>query len=303
MSDDAVYLITVNYYSAELVKRLLASLQSVQGELRLLVINNSPEDVSVNELEKHPGVSVIHAPKNLGFAAGCNLGIKSLYQQGVRDLLWLINPDATVEREAILYVKQCLQAEPTVAILGTKIRDCQGQIWFETGRFNPWLGSLKHRCRKPKPTPVQRTVEDCRWVSGCSLIFNLQHFDHCPQFDEHYFLYYEDADLCDRYYCQGYRIAVTTAVLVTHAVSQVTQKNQLAKYQHATYSKLYFLQQRGTAIALVLNLAYLSLHAIGLLLQGKIAAARGRWHGITQFVSKSLGQMVHLQGLWHDRNS
>ncbi|NET35799.1 MAG: glycosyltransferase family 2 protein, partial [Cyanothece sp. SIO1E1] len=155
------------------------------------------------------------------------------------------------------------------------------------GTFNRWTGSLKHQATGITSHPTQSQTITSRWVSGCSLILNLAQFEHCPQFDSHYFLYYEDADLCERYYQQGYEIAVTTDSLVTHAVSSLTQKNLQSKFQHATYSKLYFLKQHGTTLALMLNLLYMLMLMVRLS-PTQPAAAVGRWQGWWQFVQRDL---------------
>ncbi len=289
-----IYFITVNYYSTELVKQLLTSIAAVGGDYRVLIVNNSPEDTSINQLaQTYPSVTVITAKENLGFGAGCNIGIQYVYNLNSHAIIWLINPDTTLEKNAFLYIKQCLNKEPLIAILGTRVRDLQGNIWFGLGTFNPWTGSLKHQLKDGEISDSQVKVLNSRWVSGCSLILNLAQFNSCPSFDPHYFLYYEDTDLCERYYKQGYRIAVTQAVLVTHSVSAISRRNLHAHFTHATYSKLYFLQQHGTALALCLNLIYMFVLVV-LLFPKNRPAALGRWQGLKKFIRCHLVQAVWL---------
>ncbi|NEQ34558.1 MAG: hypothetical protein F6K04_26890, partial [Leptolyngbya sp. SIO4C5] len=134
--------------------------------------------------------------------------------------------------------------------------------------------------------------------SGCSLIINLAQFQSCPTFDEHMFLYYEDCEFCERYRLQGKQIAVTEAVLVTHAVSSTTGQNPGAKLMHATFSKLYFLQKYGTPIGLYLNLAYLLARSFGEQVTGNTGMAIARWQGICQFIRFRLtGRKEPVKGL------
>ena len=290
-----IYFLTVNYYSADLVKNLLVSLTSVtsQPEYQVLVINNSPDDTAVNDLSADFSmpITVINAGKNLGFAAGCNLGIEYIYKLNSQAVIWLINPDTTLENIAIPYILECFAQQPNLAILGTRIRDSNGNIWFNNGTFNPWLGSLKHGDAKIFAQNGEKDFHiktvNSRWVSGCSLIINLSNFNHCPKFDEGYFLYYEDNDFCERYYQQGYDIAVTKAVLVNHAVSAISGKNSYLKFLHATYSKLYFLKQHGTLLALVINLIYM-LFLIVKLWPKNPQAALGRWQGLQNFIKTQI---------------
>lgn len=279
-----IYFITVNYHSTELVKQLLTSIAVSGEEYKVLIVNNSPEDNSINQLiQCQSSVTVITAKENLGFGAGCNLGIQYIYGLNPQAIIWLINPDTTIEKNAISYVKQCLIQDQSIAILGTRVRDTQENLWSGFGTFNPWTGSLKPQLKGEKIHDSQVKTLNCRWVSGCSLILNLSQFNSCPIFDPHYFLYYEDADLCERYYKQGYRIAVTQAVLVTHLVSEITRKDAFTQFKHATYSKLYFLQQHGTVLAVVLNLLYMLVLVVLLFPQNR-SAALGRWQGLKNFI-------------------
>lgn len=287
-----IYFLTVNYYSADLIKNLLASLMAVDyhPEYHLLIVNNSPDDTAINTLpvDFSIPITVINAGQNLGFAAGCNLGIEYVYKLNSQALIWLINPDTTLENIAISYILECFTQKPNIAILGTRIRDTQGNIWFNHGTFNPWLGSLKHGDTRIVIENIEngeknldKTINS-RWVSGCSLILNLSNFNHCPKFDEGYFLYYEDNDFCERYYKIGYAIAVTKAVLVNHAVSAISGKDSYTKFLHATYSKLYFLKQHGTLLSLGLNLIYMLFLIVKLWSKNR-QAALGRWQGLQKF--------------------
>lgn len=118
------------------------------------------------------------------------------------------------------------------------------------------------------------------------MILNLDELGHCPQFDDAYFLYYEDCDLCERYLQQGRMIAIAPVPLVVHAVSSITSRYPSPKYVYATFSKLTFLHRHATSLALWLNLIYLFAQAV-LLRFIKPALAQGRWIGIKHFLSGS----------------
>ncbi|MDJ1181011.1 glycosyltransferase [Roseofilum sp. BLCC_M91] len=281
-----LYLLIVNYYSTDLILALLQSIpEADRANLKIIIVNNSPGDRTLQpHSATHPNLTLLTAPENLGFGGGCNLGLTWIYERDPHSLVWLINPDTTLADAAIDYIQTCFQEHPHLAILGTQIQDTQGNPWFTQGKFNPWLGSLPHQHPiSPSENPTAKIIPS-RWVSGCSLILNLAQFPSCPQFDRHYFLYYEDNDLCERYFQQGYSIAVTEAILVTHQVSATSQNNLKAKLHHATFSKLYFLQQHGTPLALLLNLGYLSLKAIADWIKQNPDGYQGRWQGLQQFL-------------------
>ncbi|MCD8486826.1 MAG: glycosyltransferase family 2 protein [Desertifilum sp.] len=257
---------------------------SERSQFHMVIVNNSPEDYSIKDLAtEYCNIQLMFSEENLGFGRGCNLGLQAIYQQNSNALVWLINPDTTLERHAIDFAIQCFCNHPDLAILGTQIRDTQGNIWFSHGQFNRWTGSLKHtQSLATTKSDNLGEVLPSRWVSGCSLILNFAKFKTCPLFDPHYFLYYEDNDFCERYYQQGYKISVTQAILVNHVVSATSQNNVSAKFHHATYSKLYFLKQHGTRLSLILNIIYMGLKMIIALGQDR-AIAIGRWQGLKQF--------------------
>ena len=280
----AVYFITINYHCSDLIQALVATTApQATGFYEFIVVNNSPGDRGIADLAELPRVRVIEAGGNLGFGGGCNLALTKVYKENPTGLAWLINPDARLVPNAVDYVRQCLVDDPQIALLGTRIRDLDGQLWFSHGTFNPWLGTLKHR--DPTVTTEFEPVKThpTRWISGCSLILNLAHLPDCPQFDPQYFLDYEDADLSERYYRQGYRLRVTQAALVDHQVSAITGRYPRAKYRHATFSKLYFLDRHGTLLALVLNLIYFGLRPFTDAV-AQSAKAQGRWAGLLDYV-------------------
>ncbi|NJL46015.1 MAG: glycosyltransferase family 2 protein [Leptolyngbyaceae cyanobacterium SM2_3_12] len=282
----------VNYYSARLIAALLAFSQLDQEADLVVVVNNSPFDTDIERLKRnHPQLVVLEAGRNLGFGGGCNLGLKYIYGQCPDSQVWLLNPDTLVAPGAVAHLKRCLKDYPEVAILGTRVHDGLGHVWFNRGCFNPWTGSLIHRVCLPQmeslPYVDRPILCPSRWVSGCSMVLNLPRFGTRPEFDPAYFLYYEDNDLCERYHQSGYPIAVTEDVLVTHMVSAIASNNLEFKWRNATYSKLYFLRKHGKGLALWLNVVYLSLRSLLNWLGGRRVIASGQWDGLRRFLSGS----------------
>jgi N-acetylglucosaminyl-diphospho-decaprenol L-rhamnosyltransferase len=282
----------VNYYSSRLIAALLAFSQIDQEADMLVVVNNSPLDDELDRLTRcYPHIIIIESGRNLGFGGGCNVGLNYIYSRFPDAQVWLLNPDTLVPPGAIGHLRRCAKDYPQVAILGTRVQDGSGRIWFNRGCFNPWTGSLVHRTYSPpmQPLPyIDKTIlAPSRWVSGCSMMLNLECFQTCPEFDPNYFLYYEDNDLCERYHQAGYTIAVTEDVLVTHMVSAISNTNLEFKWHNATFSKLYFLKKYGKGISLLVNIVYLACRSVLNWLRGNRVVARGQWSGLVQFLTKS----------------
>jgi N-acetylglucosaminyl-diphospho-decaprenol L-rhamnosyltransferase len=298
----ALYVVTVNYHSSELTEELVrATLALGDSDLHLIIVDNSPNDPGLQRLAGCSSLTLVRADANLGFGAGCNLGLAYVHARDPGAIVWLLNPDARLLPGAISTVRQALQEAPRPALLGTRIRDLEGRIWFDRGRFDPCLGRLQHRPtsgpsrRSPTrsdwsdnkaltdPTVGPLLSEPSDWLSGCSLIFDLEVLNGVPRFDPQMFLDYEDAEVCLRLAQRGFPARVTRAVLVEHAVSAITTRVPSAKYRHATFSKLYLLHHHATAVALGLNLLYFSLRPL-LLLPKDRAQALGRWAGLADYL-------------------
>lgn len=292
-----LYFVTVNYHSQALVAELIATLATdITRAYQVVVVNNSPTAPyqPAPDLASPSGpIHIIEAGENLGFGRACNLGLSHIWQQDPSAVVWLINPDAQIDPQGDRPPLAALATEPDIAILGTQIRDDVGALWFGSGHFNPWTGALGHG-----PPPGSNSGLTCptAWVTGCSLILNLAAFDQCPEFDPAYFLYGEDAEFCLRYRRQGYRVAVTAQVLVTHRASSIIGRNRQAMYTYYTWGRLRVLRQHGTPLGLGLYLGGSLVKAgLGLLRSDSTprTEALGRWQGIVRFL---LGRSAQAPG-------
>jgi GT2 family glycosyltransferase len=280
-----LYFLTVNYYSQELIKKLVSSINfHIRAKHEIVIINNSPkEQLSEESFSEFKNIKILTASKNNGFGDGCNLGIKYIYSINTNSLVWLINPDTTVDNYADTYILECFKNNPNLAILGTKIRDTQGNIWFSKGLFNSFLGNIKHEAKLSDTNNLPNGIAYARWVSGCSMVINLAKFAQCPNFNTRYFLYHEDVDFCEKYYRQGYLIAITNHILVTHAVSAIIGKNKKNMFMYYTFSRLVFLELYSHKISFLLYLAYVLFFKIPILSVYDYPNAIGRWRGIQKY--------------------
>ncbi|MEL6442493.1 MAG: glycosyltransferase [Cyanobacteria bacterium J06621_8] len=250
----------MNYNSSNLIARLADSLLAYNlSEYQLIIVNNSPEDRDVYRL-KNPQVKIIEAQNNLGFGKACNLGLSWIYQQDQQAVVWLINPDAYFALDVAANQKSPLdlaiaffQNHPQISILGTVVRDAQGEITAAGGTFTPGKGSLSVITALPET--IDQDYWQTDWVSGCSLMINLTNFAELPYFNPRYFLYYEDLDFCLRYGQQGHQIAVTNLITVNHDTSSITDRNLKQKFQHITRSYLIHMEKHSNlSIFIVTNI-------------------------------------------------
>ena len=254
-----IYLITVNYEAADLIRELWASVRSqLEGEALLVIVNNSPNEAAVQTLAAE-GVVILEAGANLGFGGGCNLGLAWVYARDAGAIAWLINPDAQLTPGALQQAIAFCQMHTHLSIVGTLICEEGGRIWFAGGTFNPQDGTILAATTLPDSTA---DYLETAWVTGCSLILNLANFAECPQFDRRYFLYYEDFDFCRRYVQQGHAIAIAPQITVIHQPSSITGRAPSRKSRISTTSYLLALATHTAPPVWLYRLGRIIGHAI-----------------------------------------
>jgi N-acetylglucosaminyl-diphospho-decaprenol L-rhamnosyltransferase len=279
-----IYFLIINYYSTALVKKLISSLPDKKhGEYKIIIINNSPSDRSIEQL-KNETVLIFDATHNLGFGHACNVGLQWIYEQDPQGIVWIINPDAYLSENSLDRVCSFFKSNPEISILGTIIHIPTGEIWFAGGCFTPKTGTIS---TQDLLTNTDTEYVNCDWVSGCSLIVNLRKFENIPQFDLAYFLYYEDFDLCRRYANQGHIIAVTKQFGVVHQPSSITNKYVFRKIKHSTYSYLITLEKYTNHFILMFRLIRLFTYAFVLVFV-KPQVALGKFVGVFMYLKRSL---------------
>lgn len=275
-----LYLLTVNYYSTNLIAQLIKSLTTTQdNNYKLIIINNSPDDNSINNLVSE-SVAIIQSDSNQGFGNACNLGLKLVYQQNPQAQVWIINPDAYLPEKTLEKICPFLESHPEISILGTIIYTPKGEIWFAGGKFIPETGSI---LEQDLLTSINSPYVTCDWISGCSLIINFRNFSQCPLFDPKYFLYYEDFDFCKRYASQGHLIAITKEIAVIHQPSSITNRNIFNKIRHSTYSYLLTQRKYSTNKVLIYRFTRLIAHAV-ILIPIKPKKAFAKLFGILNYL-------------------
>ncbi|MCA1992243.1 MAG: glycosyltransferase family 2 protein [Coleofasciculus sp. S288] len=276
-----IYFLTVNYYSTNLIARLINSIPATQDiPHQIVVVNNSADDRTLPELHAE-SLQILEAKTNLGFGKACNRGLNWIYERNPNAIVWIINPDTYLPENTLEKVPPFFNAHPELSIVGTLIYTLVGDIWFAGGEFIPKLGAiLSTDLLSSHPDTA---YVSCDWVSGCSLLINLHHFRECPQFDPAYFLYYEDFDFCRRYVMQGHQIAITSQFAVVHEASAIANRNIAKKFKHSTYSYLLTLERYTNKAIFLLRFVRLTLHAFILLLL-KPQTALGKLAGISRYL-------------------
>lgn len=211
----AVAAIVVHYRGLDDTLACVASLREHAPAATVFVIDNASPDGSGRELARRvggdPGVEVLAMAQNLGFGGGCNRGIDAALARvpGLAHVL-LLNPDARLHAGTLAGLLATASRHPDAGIVGCRIVDERGCLWFGHGRFPRWTLSRFH-CKPPAGTE-----HATGFVSGALMLLDAGLLRAGLRFDERFFLYGEDADLCRRVQQQGRSLWVTQAVTATH---------------------------------------------------------------------------------------
>lgn len=239
-----VYVLTLNWNRCQDTLACLESLTRMSyPNFCILVVDNGSTDGSVEAIATHfPKVEIIANERNLGFAAGCNIGLRHTLAQGA-GYIFIVNNDTTVDPRAL----DELVAEadpPDVGMLAPKIyyHDNPNYIWSVGGGQNPLtLEMTGGHGRGPDVGQWEEVVER-EYLVGCALLIKRDLLERVGLFDERFFMYYEDMDLCLRARRAGYRLLMVPRAKIWHkvATSSGGSDSPLERYHVAKSSVLFF---------------------------------------------------------------
>jgi GT2 family glycosyltransferase len=219
------------------LERLFAS---DYAAFRVIVIDNSPELGQLPTLQQRfPDMIGQAALKNLGFAAGVNLGI-GIAQQHDADAVLLLNNDALVERDTLSRLARCA-AQSTIDILAPKFLDPRDSAQTVGTGFVIDAYDVRPIGWRESAEIDAGGVRARDAVSGAAMLIQRRVLDAIGGFDPAFFFYYEDIDFCKRARGAGFSVAAALDVVVYHGVSESTQRTPgLADYYLGYARQIYF---------------------------------------------------------------
>lgn len=297
-----IAVVIVTYKTASLAVEALCSVAAERAapglNIRAIVVDNSSEDLpliarTVQARGWHSWVELVAAPRNGGFGYGNNLGIRHAYRDGAPAYVYLLNPDAQVRAGAISVLVDFLQSRPDVGIAGSGFENSDGSDWPIAFRFPSLLGEvdlglefgLVTRMLKPwvvaqRMTKIPQPVD---WVAGASMLIRPAVLAATGGFDENYFLYYEETDLCYRARKAGFPTWYVPASRVMHigggstsVTGPQSRHRRLPAYWFVSRRR-YFAVTYGVGRAMAIDVVAVLAHSAGhlkRLLQGRRRRAR-----------------------------
>jgi GT2 family glycosyltransferase len=226
-----VAVVIVAYNSGAYLSRCLTSLaQQRFRSFRTIVVDNASSDGSTGGIEaRYPGVAVIRAPGNLGFAAGNNLGLAA-----ARDAKWiaLLNPDAFARADWLDKLMAAARSHPEFSFFGCRMHladdpallDGTGDVYHVSGAS--W--------RRDHAVPADRGAQTPGEIFGpcaAAALYSRSALEEVGGFDESYFCYHVDVDLAFRLRLRGHRCLYVPDAVVDHVSSGIAgRRSDFATY-------------------------------------------------------------------------
>lgn len=226
--DPLVAVILVAYGGRDDTIACLVSLaKSDYSNCKIILVDNvSPDNTTQLVSVEYPDVEIIKSKTNLGFAGGNNLGIDYAISINA-EYIFLLNNDTEIASSAIgNLVGSALKIDKLGAI-GPLIyyHEKKSLIWSAGGKINFRCSNLYHRGIREIDKKQFDSLEEVDYLTGCALMFPSELVSTVGKLDESFWMYYEDADFCQRLKKAGYVIMFEPSAKVWHKISSSTGGN------------------------------------------------------------------------------
>jgi GT2 family glycosyltransferase len=233
-SQPNVWIVLLNFNGWRDTLQCLAHLEKLNyASYSIVVVDNGSTDSSIAEIRRrYPSMHILDTGENLGFGAGNNIAIRFAYDRGA-DFIWLLNNDTLPPAGSLTEMIRAAFNSPCRRVLvGSTLAFADDPATIQAwggGRIHALRGVTRHLTSPGK----------LDYITAASLLAPRFLFEEVGLFDENYFLYWEDADLCQRARRAGWRFAVAGGEPILHKHSASTKKQVL---HTPSFSDFYFVR-------------------------------------------------------------
>jgi N-acetylglucosaminyl-diphospho-decaprenol L-rhamnosyltransferase len=278
--------VIVSYNVRDLLLRCIASLRD-DGVTEIVVVDNQSRDGSADAVAAHePEVTLLRLTRNIGFGAGQNRGVA----RTTAPYALIVNPDVVVEPGSTKALVAALERDPRLGAVGPRIETADGEVYPSARAFPNLIDAAGHAflhflwpqnrfSRRYRMLDWDRTsARDVDWVAGTHLLVRREAWDAVGGFDEAFFMYMEDVDLCWRMRAAGWRTGFDPAARVSHDIGRSTDQTPYRMILAHHRSMLTFAWRSGGAVQRALTPLMAVALAVRTVMAWAQRAARGRPH-------------------------
>ncbi|MEH2437883.1 MAG: glycosyltransferase family 2 protein [Nostoc sp.] len=247
----SVSIILVNYNGKEILPDCLNSIEKFIDipSYEIIIVDNASSDNSIELLAiNYPQIHVVKQIENRGFGAGNNAGAKV----ASGEFLFLLNTDTVLTSNILPHLIELMQEDPQVGIIGPKLLNPDGSLQISV---SPALGIKgEYQARKmhqdylniSQQSLIEQEFQEIKEVDivvGAAFFIRSSLFHELSGFDENFFMYFEESDLCQRAQYQGYKIIYTPHVSLIHLKGYSIQKAANIMSIEYRRSQIYYYQK------------------------------------------------------------
>ncbi|MBI4709077.1 MAG: glycosyltransferase family 2 protein [Candidatus Portnoybacteria bacterium] len=257
MNDIAIQIVNYNTkkYLINCINDIINGLKGCVISYKIHVLDNDSRDDLSDLANEHADILELYkSEKNLGFGAGHNF----LAKRNESKHILILNPDLkfieplTIKR---LYNFIEKESDNRVAVVGPKLLDDKGSQHWDHGELNGIWGWFSEKFGGSHWRNIN-TISEVAWVSGAFLLVSRDVFNKVGGFDEGFFLYKEEEDLCLRIKQEGFRIFYNPQIKVFHFGSVVAAKSEFFDASDKYFFEKHF-KNRGFIILLLNRLKHI----------------------------------------------
>lgn len=245
-------IIYVNYNTAD---QVMKSVESVRRHTKgidyeiIVADNNSQNDTNLQTLIDDEAVKVVRLDDNYGFGKANNAGVK----ESTGEYIFLLNPDTICHDNSIKILLDCLKADKTIGVMGPNLINAESSPTHSFRRagdgiiteLNFSLFGLPYKALYGNNFEFNHSGKqiEVAYSCGAAMMMRRETFEKIGGFDESFFMYYEDQDLCNRIKkTTGLRIVNEPTAIIQHLEGTSISLNSRREKYIIQSRKKYFLK-------------------------------------------------------------
>ena len=289
----AVNVVVLNWHGPANTTRCLRALAAITAPtVTVTVVDNGCTDFSPGAVAAlSPGAQYVRTDTNLGFAGGANAGMRRALADGA-EYVWFVNNDAAPEPQSLAALLTVATAAPHVGVFGPKILQADGPQRIDSVAIDVNLrtGRVYLTGHDELDRGQYDGLSTVTAVTGCAMLVRRAACERLGGFDESFFAYLEDADLCLRAAAAGYGVAAVPAARILHRRAPATGARQsTSSLYYATRNHLRLMERHGKGSGPRRQVRTLTVVALNLLYalrsepQMRRERLRAVWRGVTDY--------------------
>lgn len=276
--------------SSDLISCLESLLNADIDEANIIIVDNHSQDDTVTQVNiNYPNTHLIKLSKNKGATGASNIGFDYALRHGA-NLILRLDSDTVVAPDFLAPLVQRAINDPRIGIVGPKVYyfDSPDEIWYAGVNAHPWHFGGIQDFRHDKDSPATCYPREVDYVWGAAMLIKSEVFQKTKGFDNQFFIYFEEVDLCKRTQKLGYKIIFESGSHIWHKVGSTVHNKWTAFHWNRSKILLYRKHSRNFFHYILLICYALTYALFSSLFVGKSrnrgpigATLKGIWSGLT----------------------